>query len=128
MKRIFYSIALLIVACSICSLVAYRAGLAQAKERQKGTFLMTFFGLQQIRGGMAPEGIIDVEKVCFANANRIYGDPSDYGHDAIIAMSTPELIKYIATYCTNRSEWTPEEQQLEKRLASLNLGNDVKRH
>jgi hypothetical protein len=120
MKRTILSVIILVVGCAICSLVTYRlaynAGFARAKELQKGTFVGALGVLEKLRAGDVAEGTRRVETMCFLSATLLYGDP-DYRDHFITKTFAPELIHYRATYRTNRTEWTPMEEELETYLA-----------
>lgn len=124
MKRTIISLAVLLIACSLCSLVAYRAGLRRAKEGPRDVatelpmrvFWNTMSALDDLRAGRIDAGTRTVEKVCFASGAIVYSDPvsRDYQWNQVFA---PAVIEYRARYCTNSAKWTLEEKQLEKLLA-----------
>ena len=116
MKRIALFIAILALACSGCWLVAYRAGFAAAKRMQLGTFIVSLGALEKLRSGDVQVATRKMQAVCFSSADMLYSDPA-YHDQSAIKLFGPELIDYLAMYCTNRSEWTPVEQKLQKDLA-----------
>ena len=117
MKRIILSIVILAAACSVCWLVAYRAGFAYAKQLQKGTFVGTMDALHKLRAGDIVGGTHRIETLCFCAADMLYSDPA-YRDQFVTKTLASDLIQYRATYRTNSTDWTPMEQQLEKHLAS----------
>ena len=120
MKRIILSLLVLAVACTVCWLVAYRlaykAGFACAKELQLGTFAYSLGALQKLRTGDVPEATQRMEALCFSSAAMLYDDPA-YRNVSLTKKFAPELIRYRATYRTNRTEWTPTEERLDRVLA-----------
>ena len=124
MKRTIISLAVLIIACSLCSLVAYRAGARRvneaprevAKKLPTRVFFNLMAGLEQLRAGRIESGTRRVEAVCFASGAIVYSDPVSR-EDRLIRFCTPDLVRYRATYCTNSAKWSVEEKQLETLLA-----------
>ncbi len=96
--------------------MAYRAGFAAAKRMQLGTFIVSLGALEKLRSGDVQEAARKMQAVCFSSAHMIYSDPA-YRNQSELKLFGPELMDYQATYCTNRSEWTPIEQKLENDLA-----------
>ena len=121
MKRTMLAVGVLAAACAVCCLVTYRlaydAGFARAKQLQKGTFVGSFDVLQKLRAGDVPAATHRLESLCFSAADLLYSDP-DYRDQFVTRTFAPELIHYRALYRTNRAEWTPVEQKLERDLAS----------
>lgn len=115
MKCIALFIVLLAVACSVCWLLAYRAGFAAAKRMQLRTYIVSLGALEKLRSDDVQEATRKIQAVCFSSADMIYSDPA-YRDQLEVRLFGPELIDYLLTYCTNRSDWTPMEQKLEKDL------------
>ena len=126
MKRTILLLAVVIIACSLCSLIAYRAGLQRgkdmprdvAKELPMRVFWNTMMALDDLRAGRIEAGTRTVEKVCFASGAIVYSDPVSRD-DKFTRFCTSDVMKYRAAYCTNSAEWTVEERQLEAFLANL---------
>jgi hypothetical protein len=116
MKRIIIFAIVLLAGCSITATVAYRAGFARAKQLQKGTFVLSLGALQALRVSQTVEATKKLETLCFSTADMLYSDAA-YRDQTVTRMFAPELIQYRTTYRTNRSEWTPAEEQLERHLA-----------
>ena len=116
MKRTILQVVILLVGCSVCSLVFYRAGFARAKQLQKGTFVISLDALQKLRSGDVDRAMRRMETLCFGSAEMLYSDPA-YRDQTITKTLATELIQYRASYRTNSSEWTSAEEQLEKHLA-----------
>lgn len=82
---------------------------------QKGTFVGSFGALQKLRAGDIEGGTRDVERLCFAAADTVYG-----GHpetEFIAKSFLDEFRHYRQTYRTNSADWTIMEQNLERKLA-----------
>lgn len=119
MKRIIASLLVLVAACTLCTLIthrfAYRNGFARAKVFQQGTFVGTIDALEKFRTGQTDEGIRRIESLCFSAANSLYEDPRYRDHIVTESFAQP-LMQYREAYRTNRAEWTPAEERLERLL------------
>jgi hypothetical protein len=122
LKRMLGLLLVLIVPWSISTVVAYRAGvdqgMADAKDWQRTTFVLSLAALQNLRAGSVSAATKDMQQICFAHADKIYGDPS-FVDDEFMMFCTSQLITYFDTYCTNRAKWTREEKLLDKHLATM---------
>ena len=81
-----------------------------------GTFVNSLEALQKLRGGDVPGAAQKMEALCFSSATMLYDDPA-YRNVSLTKKFAPELIRYRATYRTNRTEWTPTEERLDRVLA-----------
>ena len=120
MKRTILFIGLLIVACTISSLVTYRithrADYTIIRVLQQGTLVGTIDALEKIRAGQLDEGTRRTESLCFSAANGIYEDPNSRDYFVAKTFAAP-LIHYRDSYRTNRTDWTPAEERLDGLLA-----------
>jgi hypothetical protein len=121
MKRTILFIVVLVVACTISSLLTYRityhTGLIRTRVCQQGTVVGAMDALEKLKAGQTDEGTRRIESLCFSAANALYEDPNCRDYFVTKTFAAP-LIHYRDTYRTNRAEWTPAEERLEGLLAS----------
>ena len=121
MKRTALVLSLLIVASAISSFVTYhithRADYTTIRVSYQGQFVGAMDALEKIRAGQPDDGTRRIESLCFFAACILYGDPNCREYLVTKSFAVP-LIHYRDTYRTNRVEWTPAEETLERDLAS----------
>lgn len=119
MKRIIIIAMVLAATCSAAwavYFIGYRRGYDRALSLRNGTFVGTFDALQKIRAGDVEGGTRRIELLCFSAANTVYSDRA--GSDFVAQTFLDDFRQYRQTYRSNSAEWTPAEQNLEKKLAT----------
>ena len=82
---------------------------------RKGTFVVSFSALQKLRAGDIEGGTRNIESLCFAAADTVYGSRPETRVAASSMLD--EFRHYRQTYRTNSADWTITEQNLEQKLA-----------
>lgn len=117
MKRIVISAVVLAFVCAAAWAaysIGYRRGFDRALVLQNGTFIGTFDALQKIRAGDVDGGTRRIESLCFSAANTVYSERP--AGEFVAKTFLDDFRQYRHTYRSNSADWTPAEQNLERKL------------
>jgi hypothetical protein len=116
--------ALALICCGATAYISYAIGYRKCYDvsqvlRYSDT-IVSLDALSDLRSGHLEEGTRKVEAICFSHAAMIYCEPKFQQRFAgrTNAAWSAEVRQYLATYYTNRTEWTPMIVRLEKGLQS----------
>jgi hypothetical protein len=115
MKRVIPLSVLVILVAAVSAALGYRAGSQRRNYWVDGQFVGTFDALKRFRAGETESGIRRVETMCFSAAYCLYDNPK-LRDDVTTKLFLKDLRDYRDAYRTNKAEWSPTEQRLEKAL------------
>jgi hypothetical protein len=98
--------------------VGYEKGFNRALILQNGTFVGSLEVLEKLRAGDTANGINRLERLCFSAANTVHEKRTQDSQFVAKTFADP-LRNYRNKYRANKAEWTPSEQNLEAKLATL---------
>src|ERR1035437_4462677 len=122
MKRIILFAAVLVACCAVTEYFAYTVGYHRSSDLAQwlryGDVVVSLDALSDLRAGHIDEGTHKVEVMFFSHAAMIYGEPRFQHRCAGLtnAVWSGEVRHYLATYGTNRANWTPTMVRLDGYL------------
>ena len=122
MKRFWIFGIVLVVACAATAFISYSIGYQKRADMERtlrsADSFITLGILKELRAGHVEEATHEVETICFRDSSRVYGDPKFQSRFRGVtnAAFSAEIRNYLATYHTNRSDWTPAMLRLESGL------------
>ena len=122
MKRVVIYCVLLMICCAVTAYVAYAIGYQKSSDLSQwlryGDVVVSDAALTDLRAGHIDKGTHAIESIYFSHAAMIYGDPRFQQRFAGLtnAAWSNQVRDYLATYYTNRNDWPPVVERLERDL------------
>ena len=120
MKRYFLHLVVLVICCVMSGYVSYRVGERVGNNRviigRASSAVIVLDILESLQAGDVDEATRNLERHCFTDATVVLSD-TGWRVEAFRKIGVPLLIAYRHRYRTNKAEWTPIEQKLERLFA-----------
>ena len=120
MKRYLLPLVVLVICCVMSGYVGYcvgeRVGNNRVTTGRASNAVIVLDALDRLKAGDVDEATRSLERHCFTAATGVLSD-TGWRVEAFQKIGVPLLIAYRHSYRTNKAEWTPIEQKLEKLLA-----------